>query len=295
MTQAMKLADGDNILINGLSDIDDKYDAYILDVWGVIHNGIKPFPHTISTLKTLHEKGKKVLLLSNTPDRSQIIIDRLALMDINRELYTEVMTAGESAWRGLKNRNDEFHKKIGNKCYFAGGDFERGRKSFTEGLDIEFVSEASQAGFILNACGGQKTEEYDEMWRMTNEALKHNLPMICTNPDLIVNVGDEQFECAGTFAKYYEENGGEVLYHGKPHTPIYEVSWDLLGKPDKSRILAIGDSLHTDIQGANRFGIDSIFNFSGIHGQELSSPEAINALIESQAHKPTYCMEELSF
>jgi len=169
---------------------------------------------------------------------------------------------------------------------------DKGIPLFITGLDLDFVDSAAKADFILNACGGTKKQDYEAMWNMVKEALAYKLPMICTNPDLVVNIGTRQYLCAGTFAKFYEENGGEVLYHGKPHHPVYEMAWHILGKPDKTRMIAIGDSLHTDIQGANHFEIDSVFNFSGIHEEELETSEKREALLKTQTYYPTYLMKE---
>lgn len=112
------------------------------------------------------------------------------------------------------------------------------------------------------------------------------MPMICSNPDLVVHIGDELYECAGTFAKIYADMGGRVIYHGKPYAPVYERCFELLGNPEKSRLCAIGDSLHTDIAGANGFGIDGILNLAGIHREEIT-PEALESL-NDQPHLPRY-------
>lgn len=293
------MSDGEGVrpsLLPGLRTVAMRYDVFILDIWGVLHDGITPFSGTISCLQAIKGQGKKILLLSNTPDRSAPTAQGLSALGIDDTLYDHILTAGESAWLALKKRPDEFHKSCGMKCFLAGGDFETGAGllAFVQGLDgIALVDRVDQADFILNACGGTRRENYGGMWKQVRQALACNLPMICTNPDLVVNVGNEQFLCAGSFAKFYEENGGRVAYHGKPHRPVYDMAFNLLGKPEKSRMLAIGDSLHTDIRGANEFGIDSIFCFSGIHGGELGTPEKRQNLL--QGHDPTYLMRELDY
>jgi len=283
--------------LDGIGAIADRYDHYILDIWGVIHNGIAPFTGTIACLQSLKAQNKSILLLSNTPDRSHTVADNLTAMGVTPDLYDHILTAGESAWLGLQNRADQFHQDCGTFCFCPGDDFradENGIPLFFQDLDVTFVDDPADATFFLNACGGA-TDSLDHQWDQTKAALAHNLPMICTNPDLVVHVGDELYVCAGTFAKYYEENGGAVLYHGKPHTPIYEMAHSLLGRPDKSRMLAVGDSLHTDIQGANSFGIDSVFNFSGIHGEELANGDGLDDVLGGQPHRPQYALDEFKY
>ena len=131
-------------------------------------------------------------------------------------------------------------------------------------------------------------------------AANKDLPMLCANPDLVVNIGTELYECAGTFAALYEQMGGRVIYFGKPHKPVYETCFEYLGKPEKSRICAVGDSFHTDITGANRFRIDSVINLIGIHWEEVvtagkADPAKLEALLESQNTQPIYMMAGLSW
>ncbi len=271
---------------DGLSEIADRYDAFIIDIFGVLHDGIKPFAHTIKTLEMLKGAGKTICLLSNSPKRADAAIQQMLRMGIPRTLYDHVVTSGEATHAALKIRSDDFHRECGQDCWFIGTDTMMG---VLEGLNLRIVSTPEQASFILNTIPGTSESDARHLRHNFKIAVDKNLPMICANPDLVVNIGAEQFQCAGTFAKIYEDMGGRVLYHGKPHAPVYERCRALLGGLEKSRILAIGDSLHTDIQGANRFGIASVLVLSGIHGDERD----IEALVDGQPHKPNYVMQEL--
>jgi len=276
-------------LVSGLSDIADHYDAFILDLFGVIHNGLKLYDGTLGCLSDLKHKGKKTCLLSNTPKRSEDSRKDLRAMGLDDDMYTGIITAGDSA-------REELIKRQGQKCWFAA------RMEFfgtlIEDLDLDLLDGPEGADFILNAIGGIKSIDDTEIFKQLDKAIEMDLPMICANPDLVVHVGDQLNKCAGTYAKYYEDRGGSVHYCGKPHAPVYDMAMDVLGQPDKDKTLAIGDSLHTDIQGANKYGINSCFNLVGIHWEEVQldhSPgrtdiDKVQKMIDKQDHRPTYTM-----
>lgn len=247
-------------ILGGIEDIIDQYDHFILDIWGVLHNGIQPFPHVIDCLATLKNADKQVLLLSNTPSTCDTIAGDLATMAITQNHYDHIITAGDSARRDLESRQ-------GQKCWYAGLLHE---ESLVDGLDLEFLDAPEDADFMINAIYGDNPDADGCLTAQMKIAAAKGLDMICPNPDKVVQVGETLKLCPGTFAAQYETYmDGTVLYHGKPHDPIYSAAWDMMGAPDKSRMIAIGDSLHTDIQGANNFGIDSIFNLIGIHRDEF--------------------------
>ncbi len=287
-------------LLSGLCEIIDKYDNFIIDIFGVIHNGIHPFPETIKTLEHLKSRNKQICLLSNSPKRAEGAINQMISMGIASELYDHVVTSGEATFHALSAREDEFHASCGRDCWFIGADwlFES-----LNGLDLNYKSGPEDASFILNAIPGTESSAVETLKSQLAIALNKNLPMICANPDLVVNIGDQQHECAGTFARIYEDMGGRVVYHGKPHAPVYERCHELLGQTDKSKILAIGDSLHTDIAGAHDFGIDSVFNLVGIHWEEVqldhtpgeADIEKIHTLVAQNPHRPTYVTNGFSF
>ncbi len=278
-------------IISGLSDIADRYDHFILDIFGVIHDGIEPFAGTIECLSALQRAGKQVCLLSNSPNRATRAVWYMEQMGIPRSLYHHIVTSGEATHLSLK----DFEAEYGRDCWLIGTEM---MAEVFEGYDINIHDGPHQASFVLNSIPGTHKTSKESFLNNLRVAADRGLPMICANPDLVVNIGKEQYECAGTFAKYYEEElGGAVVYHGKPHAPVYEQCYELLGRPDKSRICAVGDSFHTDITGANNFGIDSVFNIEGIHQEEAYCPvnggvdnERIETMLKSQVQKPTYVM-----
>ncbi len=276
--------------IENIQQIAPQYDHFILDIFGVLHDGLRPFTHTVDTLKALQNAGKQICLLSNSPRLAKGAADQMEAMGIPRNLYDHIVTSGEATHYALKERPDSFHQGCGDQCWFIGNHIVA---EVFDGLDIQLQDSPEYASFILNSIPGTAPPARESFIRNLELALKKNLPMICSNPDLVVHIGDDLYECAGSFAKIYEDMGGRVLYHGKPHTPVYRRCHDLLGNPDKSRICAIGDSLHTDIAGANGFGIDSILNLAGIHREEIT-PEVLTH-IDDHPHKPTYLINRFAW
>lgn len=266
-------------LIDGISAIADRYDHFILDIWGVLHNGVTLFPGTVECLEAMQAAGKRVVLLSNTPSLGFDITAQLEAMGVSRSLYHGIITAGDSTRAALTGHS-------GKRCWFASRGEQFGR--LVDGIDIQLSDCPDDADIFLNALGGMEGEE-DPVYADLDRAAAMGLPMICANPDLVVNVGDSLYYCAGTYAAYYEKIGGQVEYHGKPHAPVYERVYEILGRPDKSRICAVGDSFHTDIAGANGFGIDCVFNAEGIHQEELAAL-GVDGVLAQHDHKPSYVL-----
>ena len=280
-------------IISGLSDVADRYDYFILDIFGVIHNGIGLFPGTKRCLGELRAAGKQVCLLSNSPNRAARAIGHMGGMGLAREAYDHVVTSGEATHRALGGMQD------GQRCWLIGTE---PMKEVLDGHKLPLADGPEAADFVLNSVPGLHKVSREEFMDQLRKAADLGLPMICANPDLVVNIGPDQYECAGTFALEYEHMGGDVTYHGKPYAPIYEWCYELLGQPDKSRVCAVGDSFHTDITGANRFGIDVVWNIEGVHEEEVTcdlsggiSDDLIADVIESQDAQPTYVMKDFQW
>ena len=258
----------------GLSALADRYDGFIVDLWGVLHDGERAFPQAVACLERLRERDKCVLILSNAPRRARVVAARNAELGIPAALCDGVVSSGEAAWRHLAERSDPWHRALGRRCFHLGPERDLGMR---EGLDYDFVDDLAAADFVL-ATG---TLSYDDTpaayHAFLSEALGRRLPMVCANPDLEVIRGGRREICAGTVALGYEEMGGEVRYHGKPHRGIYETCFALMRATARARIAAIGDSLRTDIAGANGAGIDGIFITGGLQGEALGVDEEGNA------------------
>ncbi len=255
-------------LIAGLHELTPRYDGFILDLWGVIHDGVAPIPGAIDCLDSLIYSGKQIVLLSNAPRRADDVVRRITAVGVPSGLYHHVMSSGEEAWQCLKRRGDPFYAALGRRCLHIGSERDL---EIREGLDLEYVDAPEEAQFILNtgpAGWDDRIEDYEPLLR---SALSRALPMVCANPDLVVMRGSTLHLCAGALAKWYEEAGGRVRWHGKPFRSVYDACLRLLGIEDRSRILAVGDSLRTDIAGAAGAEIDSLLIAGGIHAEEFGT------------------------
>jgi HAD superfamily hydrolase (TIGR01459 family) len=249
--------------VSGFSGITFDYDGFIVDLWGVVHDGIKPYPGVIDCLAQLRALGKPVVFLSNAPRRAAAIGRALAGMGIGPELYSGIMSSGEAVYLALRDRTDADFAALGTKLYHLGP--ERDRDVF-DTLPLNPVNTPAEADFLLNTgpddyLGPDDPSIYTPI---LNAALGAGLPMVCANPDLEVVRDGKRIICAGLLARYYEAHGGKVLLRGKPDPAIYTPTLALLGV-EKSRTLAVGDSLRTDMAGAKAAGIDACWVLSGIH------------------------------
>ncbi len=284
-------------LLHGLSDIAERYDGFIVDLWGVLHDGLRAFPEAVACLEELRRAGKWSLILSNAPRRAAEVAARNAELGIAPQLWDAVMSSGEEAWRHLATRPDEWHRALGPRCYHLGPERDLGMR---EGLDYSFVEDVAQADFLLNT-GALSPEDGPRSYDPLLEAARaRNLSMVCANPDLEVIRGEAREICAGAIARRFEELGGEVRYHGKPYRPIYETCFALLDGIERTRIAAIGDSLRTDIAGAAAAGIDAIFVTGGIDGEELgvdadgrADPERLAAHCKARGETPVAALPVL--
>lgn len=281
-------------MLDGLSAIADRYDGFIVDLWGTVHNGYQPLLGALDCLTALKAADKRILILSNAPRRIGPVVDRMRKVGIPDDAYDAVFSSGEAAHLALRDRDDAFHGALERACYMLGPPDDA---SVIEGLPYELVESVRAAHFIL-AIGkfhlGEQVRDYEPL---LVAAAERRLPMVCANPDLEVLRGDEREICAGALAKRYEAIGGIVHYHGKPHAPIYAASLQRLGIADRARVLAIGDSLGTDVAGAAAAGIDSVLITSGIHEAELGAarfeppnPDALLALANRKGARPTAAM-----
>jgi HAD superfamily hydrolase (TIGR01459 family) len=255
-------------LIGGVRELAPRYQGFILDLWGVIHDGVSPLPGAVECLRTLAEHGKRIVLLSNAPRRAADVIRRIAAIGVPAAVYHHVMSSGEEAWQHLDRRDDPFYAALGRRCLHIGSERDL---EIREGLALEFVATADAAEFILNTGPAGWDDRIEDYHPVLRAALARDLPMVCANPDLVVMYGTRLALCAGALAKWYAEAGGCVRWHGKPFPSVYDTCLGLLGVEDRSAILAVGDSLRTDIAGAATAGIDSLLIAGGIHADEFGA------------------------
>jgi HAD superfamily hydrolase (TIGR01459 family) len=265
-------------LLSGIAPIAGRYDGFILDLWGVLHDGAHPMPGAVEALHRLREAGKRIVILSNAPRRSASVIERIAEIGIARTLYDDLLSSGEATWRWLKQGG------LGGKRLYPIMAARDG--SMLDGLDFEIARKIEAADFILNTGVESANDKLENFENILRAGAARGLPMVCANPDLVVIHRGKAEICAGAIALRYEELGGPVQYFGKPHAPIYRDCFTLLGVADRLRILAVGDSLRTDIAGANAAGIDGLLVLGGIHQEELTGGD-LESVIARQGVIPT--------
>lgn len=249
-----------------LSQVIDRYDVFFVDLWGVIHDGVVAYPGVNDALAALKDAGKKVIFLSNAPRRAFKAIEGLRRVGVEDGLYDAVVTSGEVVFRSvgslsfIVDRNDKRYIIVGPER----------DADLLDGAAYTRVNAVKDADFMVVTGFDNDDSTMAEKQPYLDEAIKLNLPLICANPDLVVvRITGQRALCAGVIAKKYIDMGGQVIQFGKPYSQVYEYAMQLAGSTPKARIAAIGDSLETDIKGANDFGIDSYFIAGGIFGEEL--------------------------
>ena len=251
-----------SVYYNNLSEFADNYDFFIVDLWGVLHDGQAPYPDAIDALKFLHEKNKKVVLLSNAPRRASKAKDVLGRLGFDESLYDHVLTSGE-----VTHKYMAVTKNFGEKYYYIGPEKD---EDLLDGLRYKRVNEPSEADFAIVTGFDKDDSQRDEKDADIEKCIDANLPLICANPDrVVVRQNGQRMLCAGIIADRYKEKGGKVHYFGKPYNDAYEECLEALEAFDKTKVAAIGDSLHTDIAGANDMGIFSVLVTGGIMANEL--------------------------
>lgn len=253
--------------ISGLKEIYQDYDFFVLDIWGVLHDGVSAYPNVIETLDFLRHEGKKICLLSNAPRRSSKVVTMLQNFGITPNHYDFILTSGEATFLDLKKNQEEGFKTFGQNYFYIGP---KKDIDLLDGLNYVRVDEAAKAGLAVTTGFDGESSTLAEKLPQALEAKKYNLPMICVNPDLIVvRQNGEEMICAGALANEYEKIGGKVFYYGKPFLAVYKMVHEIFGYPENKKILAIGDGLETDIKGANDFKIDSVLITGGILANSL--------------------------
>lgn len=269
------------VFIAGLSDIADRYDALLCDAWGVIHDGVKVFPGVAEALIEFRRARGLVLILTNAPRPSAIIPGQLDRLGLPRAAYDGVVTSGDATRAAIEAMLPKTAFKLGPEK----------DDGLYDGLDLTFAP-LDAAGFII--CTGlfDDQRETPENYRtLLEDAASRNLPMICANPDIVVNWGGRMIWCAGALAEIYAGLGAPVVYGGKPHAPIYDVAMASLARNagrqiSKARTLAVGDGLKTDIAGANAQGIDALYvaGEGGVHDGGRGEEAIRAALAKAGAH-----------
>lgn len=255
-------------LTDRFSTLAAHYDVVLSDVWGVTHNGVAAFPEACDALVRFRAGGGAVILITNAPRRGEAVCRQLDRYGVPREAYDGIVSSGDVTCTVMMQRPGQSVFHLGPQRDI----------SIFDGLGTRFAP-LEQADYVV--CTGlfdDDTETPDSYREMLATMRKRSLFMVCGNPDVVVERGDRLVYCAGAVADLYGSMGGEVLYAGKPYAPIYEMAMAKAAAArkeagDKLRALAIGDSVRTDVKGAEAFGVDCLFVTAGIHAEELGDRE----------------------
>ena len=253
-------------LISGLSEIASQYDALICDVWGVVHDGHHAHDAACDALRRFRDNHGPVVLLTNAPRVPSAVQEQFAGIGVPTDCYDSIVSSGGAARAEIARRSAGGHLPL----YYIGTDRD---VTIYEGLDVSLTG-PDDAKAIL--CTGMRNDDSDAPADYAEELAllaARGLPMLCANPDLVVHRGARLYWCAGALARDYTALGGEVIYYGKPHGPVYDMARAEVAGLRKgvapTRPLAIGDGMPTDIKGANGQGLDALFIADGIHGEEI--------------------------
>ena len=290
------------LTINRLEEIYNNYDAFILDQWGVMHDGQTGYLNAIKCIEKLHSKKKKLTIISNSSRKKKETLLRLPALGFQPSYFHEVMTSGEMIWSSLKNRHNSETKNLGQRCFHIYDENKNEGDGFIEGLEkYSFVKNIQDADFILG-CTPFSNKEVVDYIPLLNIAKKKNLLFVCANPDYdtIAKKSNKNTFCMGTIAELYKNIEGETFILGKPSIEIYNKTFEKLKNIKKSKILAIGDSIFHDIRGAVNFGVDSLLITStGIHNEFFDNKnplwETNNNSLKKLNINPTYICKSLIF
>jgi HAD superfamily hydrolase (TIGR01459 family) len=248
------------------ADLAGGYDVVLSDVWGVVHNGLAAHAEACDALARFRKKGGQVVLITNAPRPGEAVIRQLDKLAVSREAYDDIVSSGDVTRAVILSRPGQNYFHLGPERDY----------SIFAGLNAKRVPLEDADYVVCSGLYNDEVETPDDYRAQLAEMRAHKLFMVCANPDVVVERGSELVYCAGALADIYAGMGGEVLYAGKPYQPIYQQA---LAKvkgptPSHSRILAIGDSIRTDLRGAHAAGLDFLFVTAGIHADELGARDA---------------------
>jgi HAD superfamily hydrolase (TIGR01459 family) len=269
-------------VISSIGALSACYDAWLCDIWGVMHNGESSFSDAVLACTRFREQGGTVVLISNSPRPSDAVARQLADIGVPEASYDAIVTSGDTTRNELLVRKDQSVFHLGPER----------DKPLVNGLDLQLVG-LENASFVL--CSGlydDSTETPDDYAEMLSLMKQRGLPMLCANPDIQVERGHRLIYCAGALAAAYEQLGGEVIYTGKPHQPIYDRALSTIRdlrrqETRRERILCIGDGIKTDIKGAVESGFDAVFIASALHIDDVRTNGLLDPAVVTAAFSGT--------
>ena len=278
--------------VESLRELVAGVDVVLSDIWGVVHNGLESFPEACEALHNFRQQGGTVILITNAPRPADSVQRQLRKLGVADETYDAIVSSGDLTRLYVADHP-------GRKVFWLGPERD---SSIHRGLNA-VLAPLEEADYVV--CTGlydDETESAEDYRSMMLKARERKLTLVCANPDIVVERGDRLIYCAGAIAELYRELGGEVIFYGKPHRPIYERAMALAGERqghqiERKRVLAIGDSVRTDLTGAREFGIDCLFVTRGIHSEEFEGLDQLDpaSVLELFGHPPRALIRELKW
>ncbi|MEP9397373.1 TIGR01459 family HAD-type hydrolase [Mesorhizobium sp. KR2-14] len=271
--------------IGTLDALTDRYAALLCDVWGVLHNGIDPFPEAGEALRRARENGLAVVLITNSPRPRDGVVEQLASIGVPEDAWDRIVTSGDVT--------RDLIRTAPRKIFHLGPERDQ---SIYDGIDCELVEEFEADAVVCTGLFDDEVETPEDYTEMLQRLRSRNLPFICANPDIVVERGDRLIWCAGALARDYTLLGGRTLVSGKPHRPIYAAALDAAGEvlgrqvaPEEA--LGIGDGMMTDVKGAADNGLDVLYVSGGIHAGDYGDAlnpdlERLSDFLEKHGHRP---------
>jgi HAD superfamily hydrolase (TIGR01459 family) len=284
-------------MLTGVSQLVGNYDGFIVDQWGVLHDGVNRYPGARDCVRRLHGTGKRIVVLSNTGQSADRNLSLMQGMGFDAAWFDGFVGAGEDARSALAERREPFHRSLGRRCYaFTRG----GNASLIEGIGLERVAAVEEAEFLVVIGIDSPPLGVADYEPLLQAGIARRLPMVCANPDIVRVSPAGTVAAPGALARRYEELGGRVFHHGKPYPAIYASCLRALDGCDPGRVIAIGDSIEHDVLGASRAGLACAFIAGGIHANalvdrwgELPSASRWQAFAADAAAKPDYVLPAL--
>ena len=273
-------------LHRGLAEIVGPYEAVLCDLWGCVHDGLRPYPGALDALRRLRASGRRAILLSNAPRPFDSVERQLERIGVPSDCWDAIVTSGDATIV-------EFNRSFAGRRYWRLGP-ERDEELFRR-LQGEAVPPYKAELVVASGLVDDEAEKSVQYRASFEPFVKAGFPLICANPDIVVNRGTQLLECAGALAALYKRMGGVAHLYGKPHPPIYRLALERLGLP-KEKVLAIGDGLATDVAGAENFGIACAWIAGGIHAADLGpepTPESVAIVAGAAGHIPNHALPAL--
>lgn len=285
-------------IIERLSQIGTQYDALFCDLWGCLHNGRQAYPAAVAALQSFRQGGGKVCLMTNAPRPNALVIAQLDRMGVPRDAWDLVVSSGDAAQDAM------FAGAVGRRVWHVGPEKDDGfftlvPPEWADAAPITRVALEEAEGVVCTGPFDELTEAPEDYRARFLLARQMGLPMLCANPDIVVDMGETRIYCAGALAEFYEDLGGSALYFGKPHPPIYERARRLLGLGEGARYLAVGDGINTDILGARQEGVDALFVTGGLAADAMGpdvenpDPELLQEWLATRLQDPEYSIGRL--